>query len=276
MDELANNYAGQAYLTTHGVNFRSAPDGAIIRELALADQVQVLGAAPDPTWRQVRVGTDDGFVAGRYLRLPRHARVESLLAAARAEWLRFEKGAAREELDPYCQYVGQMWQAIGASYDGRSKYPSGEDVPWSAAFISWVVRQGGAGYDDFKFAASHSVFVHDAIQARLLGRANRPFWAYRITQQKPEIGDIVARNRAGNAFSYDFAEGHSQYKSHSDIVVEARPGMIRVMGGNVGDTVTLSSFSGGDNLQEYELDANGFIKPGQKVIALLKNRAAEV
>ncbi len=186
------------------------------------------------------------------------------------------KGDASEKHDPYCQYVGEMWKAIGLKYDGRSKYADGRDVPWSAAFISWVVRKAGAGYGAFKFADAHSRFVHDSIQARLLERADRPFWGYRITQQRPAIGDIVARNRGGHAYSYDFAERNSAYESHSDVVVEARPGMIRVIGGNVGNTVSLSSFSGGDNLQEYDLDEDGFIRPGQKVIALLKNRASEV
>jgi hypothetical protein len=36
----------------------------------------------------------------------------------------------------------------------------------------------------------------------------------------------------------------------------------------VNDTVT---FGGG--LQEYDLDTEGFIKPNQRVIAILKNRA---
>lgn len=271
MSELPSDYEGPAFLTTDDVNLRDAPDGAIIRALDLGDKADVHGAAPNPAWRKVNVGGTAGYVAGRYLRAPAAARVEALLAAARAEWLRFDKGRGMEYLDPYAGYVGEMWHAIGLDLDGRDR-----GMPWSAAFISWAVRKAGAGYNKFKFAASHSVFVHDAIQARVLERLDRPFWGYRLTQAKPAIGDIVARNRAGNAFSYDYAEAHAQYISHSDIVVEARPGMIRVMGGNVGQTVSLSSLSGGDNLQEYELDANGFIKPGQKVIALLKNRAAEV
>jgi hypothetical protein len=276
MDELDAGYTGKAFVSTEGVNFRTTEDGEIIRELDLGEEVTVLGIAADPRWRRLRVGTETGFVAGRYLRLPRSERVEALLLAVRREWLRFAKGNASEKHDPYCQYVGEMWQAIGFNYDGRSKYSNGKDVPWSGAFISWVVSRAGAGYGAFKFADAHSQFVHDAIQARLLERRDRPFWGYRITQQRPAIGDIVARNRARNSYSFDHAERNSAYKSHSDVVVEARPGMIRVIGGNVGNTVSLSSFSGSDNLQEYALDEDGFIRPGQKVIALLKNRASEV
>ena len=56
--------------------------------------------------------------------------------------------------------------------------------------------------------------------------------------------------------------------------MEVRPDVIRVIGGNVGDTVSMKSMTrSGDNLQDYALDANGHIKAGQGVIAVLKNRA---
>jgi len=51
-------------------------------------------------------------------------------------------------------------------------------------------------------------------------------------------------------------------------VVEVKPDVVRVVGGNMDDTVKL-----GGGIQEFELDANGFIRPDQRVIALLKNRA---
>jgi hypothetical protein len=264
-----------AYVKTDGLNLRQAPDGEIIRELTLHDPLEVTGNAVD-NWLPVRAGSDSGFVFGSYVRQPVAPEIEVLLRNSVDQWIRFEKGKANEENSPYYTYVGEMWNFIGLNYDGRSKYPSGEEVPWSAAFISFVVGKSGKKYSDFKFDASHSTFVHDAIQARILDRTNRPFWGYRISERKPELGDIVARNRAGNSYSFDYAENHSSYKSHSDIVVEVGDHMIRVMGGNVGDTVSISSISGSDNLQEYDLDGDGCIKPGQKVIAILKNRALEV
>ncbi len=106
-----------------------------------------------------------------------------------------------------------MWAAIGEPYDGRSHYPNGEEVPWSAAFISWVVRKGGPAYANFQFAASHSVFVNNAIKARVTNRLDKPFWGYRITEKQPEFGDIIQRNRAGGNFTYSYAENHSEYKN---------------------------------------------------------------
>jgi len=267
--------AGPAYVTTEGLNFRKTPDGDIIRELTIGDKVAVLGPNDDH-WQAVEIAGTKGYVSNKYLRLPIPDQKEALLANVIAEWVRFRKGQASEKDDPYYKYVGEMWTFIGASYDGRSKYPDGRDVPWSAAFISFVVGKSGAAYKAFKFDASHSQFSHDAIQARILGRTNRPFWGYRITEKRPELGDIVHRNRSGNAFSFDYAENHTQYESHSDIVVEVREHVIRVMGGNVSNTVSMKEFSGTDDLQEYELDANGFLKPGQAIIALLKNRSDAV
>ena len=255
-------------VTTEGLRLRETPGGRIIRDLTIAERVLDYGAASAAGWRRVKAGTDEGVVFGTYLRSPERAEIEALLRAAVDEWLRFEKGRADEAADPYYKYVREMWAAIGEPYDGRSHYPNGEEVPWSAAFISWVVRKGGPAYANFKFAASHSVFVNNAIKARVTGRQDKPFWGYRITEQRPELGDIIQRNRGGNSFSYSYAENHTQYNSHSDIVVEVKPDIVRVLGGNVSDTVTF----GGD-LQEYELDADGFLKPNQRVIAILKNRA---
>lgn len=110
--------------------------------------------------------------------------------------------------------------------------------------------------------------MNNAIKAHVTNRLDKPFWGYRITEEKPALGDITQRNRGSGAFTYSYAENHSQYESHWDIALEVTPDVVRVLGGNVSDTVKL-----GSDLQEYELDPQGFIKPGQRVIALLKNRA---
>ncbi|MCM2396050.1 DUF2272 domain-containing protein [Rhizobium sp. S95] len=270
MDAAAIEHAigPQKRVTTEGLRLRTSPNGEIIRDLTIGENVTDLGEASEDGWRKIKAGTDEGVAFGKYLRSPGRPEVEALLTAAIGEWVRFEKGRANEASDPFYKYVREMWAAIGEPYDGRSKYPNGEEVPWSAAFISWVVRKAGPAYANFQFAASHSVFVNNAIKARVTGRQDKPYWGFRITEEKPELGDIIQRNRSGRTFSYSYAENHAEYISHSDIVVEVTPDVVRVIGGNVGDTVSF-----GGEIQEYELDGNGFIKPGQKVIALLKNRA---
>lgn len=256
------------FVAVDGLRLRREPNGTILRDLTLGEAVQDQGPSNQPGWRQVKVGADEGVAFGAYLREPARPEVEALLRAALDEWLRFEKGQANEKADPYYLFIRQMWAAIGEPFDGRSVDANGDEVAWSAAFISWVVRQAGPAYANFQFSARHSVFVNNAIKARVTQRLDKPFWGFRISEAKPELGDIIQRNRGGNSFSFDFAENHSQYISHSDIVVQVSPHVVRVVGGNVGNTVRL-----GDGPQEYTLDANGHLAPGQGVIALLKNRA---
>jgi hypothetical protein len=266
--------ATNSFVKTEGLRFRKTPNGLIIRELTIGEPVADLGEAGTAGWRSVSIGGEEGVVHANYLRSPTRAAVENLVRATIAEWIRFKKGQADEASDPYFLYVRDMWAALGEPWDRRSRYPGGQEVPWSAAFISWVVRQAGPDYSRFKFSSSHSVFVNNAIKARVIGDTSKPFWGYRIAEEKPEIGDIIQRNRGQGDFSFSYAENHAQYESHSDIVVEVTPDVVRVMGGNVGDTVSMREFTAsGDNLQEYNLDQNGFIKPGQRVIAVLKNRA---
>lgn len=253
---------------TDGLRLRKTANGTVIRELTIGEKVVDVGPASEPGWRRVMIGTEEGVVFGQYLRDFGRSEVEALIDSALAEWLRFDKGRANEKLDPYFKYVREMWAAIGEPYDGRSVYPSGKDVPWSAAYISWVVRKAGPAYANFQFASAHSVFVNNAIKARITGRVDKPFWGYRITEERPDLGDIIQRNRGGGTFNFSYAENHLYYESHSDIVVELTPDVVRVIGGNVSDSVRL----GGD-VQEYTLGPDGYILPGQGVIAILKNRA---
>lgn len=260
-----------AYVTTEGLNFRREPNGEIIRVLTIGDPVKDRGPADENNWRRVEIDGEQGVVFGKYLRNPGTTEIESLLRSTIDEWIRFNKGHAQETSDPFYKFVGEMWASIGESYDGRSRYPDGREVPWSAAFISFVVRRAGTAYARFKFSASHSEFSHDAIQARFMSSTDRPFWGFRQSEERPEIGDIIHRNRGRGTFTFDFAENHSQFRSHSDIVVEVTPQVARVIGGNVSDTVSMAG-----TIQEYELDSSGYLKSGQRVIALLKNRASQV
>lgn len=261
-----------AYVATEGLNFREEPNGTIIRALTIADPVVDLGAAAVSGWRNVEINGQRGVVFGKYLRSPVATEIETLLRATIDEWLRFGKGTLKETAYPQYEYIGEMWQALGYSYDGRDT-----DQYWSAAFISYVVRNAGTAYAQFLFSIRHSEFSNDAINARILDRTDRPFWGYRISEMRPKIGDIIHRNRSGNNFSFDYAENHSRFASHSDVVVEVTSHVVRVMGGNVANTVSMERFNSvGDDIQEYELDNDGFIAPGQKVIAVLSNRSDQV
>jgi hypothetical protein len=101
--------------------------------------------------------------------------------------------------------------------------------PWSAAFISWVMRE--AGVQGFTRAGGHSYYIVAAKRNRLKNAAN-PVKAYRISEAAPRVGDLVCKSRAGSGATYDtIAEG---MKTHCDIVTAIRPGSLVTIGGNVG------------------------------------------
>jgi hypothetical protein len=133
------------------------------------------------------------------------------------------------EADPLlCKRIQKWTEDIGFTFTSCTR------VPWSAVFVSWCVKKAGATSDEFKFAMSHSVFVNQAIKNALRGEG--VFQGFDISVQPPSVGDIIQNNRRGNHFSFDFARTHSQYESHSVVVVEVgqdtQGGFAFCIGGN--------------------------------------------
>jgi len=120
-------------------------------------------------------------------------------------------------------------------------------VPWSAAFISWVMRQAGAG-PAFRYAGGHSYYIAAAKQNRLANSSN-PIQAYRISERSPQEGDLVCKSRAGSGATYDNIRGGMS--THCDIVVARQPGKLLTVGGNVSDSVKIT---------EVPIDAAGRIQ----------------
>jgi hypothetical protein len=135
----------------------------------------------------------------------------------------------------YYQRVGDYWR-FGT---GLRRTGLDTDDPWSATFISYVMRKAGVTDRDFRRAAAHARYIHFAIQNRLGHKHGAVFHGWRLTEYRPKEGDLVCYSRAGSGITFDKAIKRDAYKSHSDIVVCVRPGEIGVIGGNVGDSVTL-------------------------------------
>jgi uncharacterized protein DUF2272/tail lysozyme len=108
--------------------------------------------------------------------------------------------------------------------------------PWSAVFVSYVMRTAGAGAG-FHYSPAHQSYIRAARKNRVNRDAAKPFWAFRATEVAPRIGDLVCASRSNSGATYDNI-GDAQYRAtHCDVVTEVRPGRIRVVGGNVGQTV---------------------------------------
>jgi hypothetical protein len=170
--------------------------------------------------------------------------------------------SGRKEAEDGCfQRIGQYWVEGTNTHgiDGRNG-----DWPWSAAFISWVEKQAGAGAR-FRYSTQHSVYISQAIRDRLSGRAAAGYWGCRLNEIRPTTGDLVCWARQSGV-DYDHQAG-GNYKGHSDIVVEVQPTQIFVIGGNVGNSITK---------RPLKLDSNGFVAPvtisGEKLFALMQCR----
>lgn len=154
-----------------------------------------------------------------------------LAAIAQEQHTKFQ---LMDEADPLlCKQIKKYWTDIGI------KFVSCVSVPWSAAFVSFCVKQAGATAAEFKFADGHSVFVHAAIQNAL--NSVGVFHGLDISVHPPSVGDIIQNNRLGAKFDFAYARTHKHYSSHSAIVVETGQDTdgryALTIGGNEGDAI---------------------------------------
>lgn len=247
---------------SESLNFRKQPAGTIIKALRIGKQVNVLGDADTPGWKSVRVKINgnerEGFVHGAFLRDLASSAKEDLMNAAIREWIRFNRGTGKEHHNPFFKYVGKMWASIGHNLDGKDR-----DVPWSAAFISSLVKKAGqnhASYNNFKFSAAHSRFIHQAIQRELM-KVDGPFWGFPRTDHKPQLGDLVCQWRVTKR-TFAYARDHNAFSSHTDLIVQVNDDSVRTIGGNVSHSVKMKT---------YGLNSSGMLRNEKKVIAILRN-----
>lgn len=191
---------------------------------------------------------------------------ESVVAIALREWRLFGQTVAdpdaestrvvKPEREPgLWQRVGEYWWLgldAGAAESGWTGKHDGDghvfprdqdgDYAWSAAFISYVFRIAGAGAR-FPYSADHAVYINAARQVSL-GLTDK--WlvsAERVQDHAPRPGDLVCFGRgAARGLRYEDLPTPGLFTSHCDIVVDtATPGEIRVIGGNVQDSVTMTT-----------------------------------
>ena len=129
----------------------------------------------------------------------------------------------------FSERVGRYWK----EGTGQNLVGSDREVPWSATFISWIMKKAGAG-NKFVYDPSHSKYITDSIANRKNGNTKAPFVGYRPSEIAPKVGDLVCYARQ-SGIDYDTT---GSYKSHCDIVVSTKGDKIEVIGGNVNQAVT--------------------------------------
>jgi hypothetical protein len=127
------------------------------------------------------------------------------------------------------------------------------DTPWSAAFISYVVRKSGVTANEFQFSNAHRAYIYDAFAtsaAELSGKTDKRLYrACPLTATKPRVGDIICnhrepaladvsefgvRERIRGELS-DHAAARSVRRTHCELVafIDAQASKLYTIGGNV-------------------------------------------
>jgi len=147
------------------------------------------------------------------------------------------------------------------------------DTPWSAAFISHLMKTAGFSRLEFEFSDRHADYVRAALatsEAEREGRdATHAFRACDAARTRPRAGDLLCATRATSAGTVTFDALASEMRArasgqgfpmHCDIVVRADEGgdaKLDTIGGNVLNSVTLSRMT----LDARKVLSRSFVKP---------------
>jgi hypothetical protein len=130
------------------------------------------------------------------------------------------------------------------------------DTPWSAAFISYLMKTAGFSGAEFAFSDSHADYVQAAFAASDAetagGESAYAFRACDVATTRPRAGDLVCATRAGTAGISRFDDlaaamraraAGQDFPMHCELVVRSDEGgdaKLETIGGNVVQSVTLS------------------------------------
>ena len=131
------------------------------------------------------------------------------------------------------------------------------DTSWSAAFVSYVVRQSGVAPNAFRFANAHRAYIYDAFAANAAERTKEAGeWLYRACplNTRPRAGDLICQQRESTlADATDGAvreriraelgggaDARSVRRTHCEVVasIDAQARKVYTIGGNVNQAVT--------------------------------------
>lgn len=268
----------QKFVNVQTLNFRGVPStelNAPLGQLSLGQAVTDLADGP-PGWHHItaQIGASDvtGFCVDGLadtrikwtdknqptLRDPAPPEREVLVAAAVEQWLLFEKGDGKENVEPFSSFIGKMWKAFDKNLTGKD-----QGVPWSAAAISLMVRNAAKtveSYKKFPESIGHSRYMWDSIRKAASGDLAASFWGVTLDNAKPQVGDIIGSWR-DTPFSFDRflqATKNPETPCHSDIVVAVGPDLVLAIGGNIKNTVYATG---------YQVGSNGFLTPNKRINA---------
>lgn len=211
-------------------------------------QVAAIVAAADAQWRR--------WGGAWVLQQPGG---EGCALLADGSCLPVDDGCGREQSAALCPVVNEYWRALGRGGSGPQRHACPQPdrceaawppeagrpqrtAPWSAAFISAVMREAGFGAREFRFNAAHAAYVAAARD----GLAS----AFEVLPTPAGVapGDLICGVRTEEARQRQIGlheirggwEGEGVTPMHCDIVVSVDPQALRAqaVGGNVQQSVS--------------------------------------
>lgn len=187
----------------------------------------------------------------------------AIAAIALREWRLFgsptedapaQTGEKPERQQGLWQRVGEYWWlgldagAMEAKWTGKhdesgAVFPPERDgdYPWSAAFVSYVMRIAGAG-SRFPYAPDHAHYIDIAKRQALHQESGWMMTAERPEDYAPQRGDLICEGRdTASHLRYDDLPVGYYFPAHCGFVVDTTlPQQVAVIGGNERDAVTMS------------------------------------
>ena len=165
------------------------------------------------------------------------------------------------ETDPATSEIIQDYWDRGANKDysiSQIENPTWQgEHPWSAAFISWIMKVSGAGRH-FLYSDRHSDYVRDSIQQRELN-SKAKFKGYMVDEIKPKVTDLVCKRRLGSTATYENVPANTPL--HCDIITKVNKEDIEVIGGNINNKVDRANLN---------LDKDGYLNE-QDYFVIIRN-----
>lgn len=124
------------------------------------------------------------------------------------------------------QAVTKYWAGLGFGDDAVE-----QNLPWSAAFISWVLKEAGDP-GGLKKSARGMDLWKSAVEKGL---------TFQLSEKKPQPGDLVFFCRDGNV-TPDVRAGQAVVSTHPGIVYEVNNTELTVISGNSGNAVRLRAY----------------------------------
>jgi hypothetical protein len=164
-----------------------------------------------------------------------------------------------ETEEPLSRRVLQYFSVVGRP---DIKDPSAE--PWSAAFISFVMLTAGAASTQFPFSQSHHKYILAGLANRMNNDLNASIVYFDKNETMPKIGDLIGFSRTAeikNRADIERCLPDKFFPSHTDLVIDVSGGKIKVIGGNVSQTILT---------QTVRTDPSGKIDPSDEHFFVLR------